>query len=114
MCSPVRGLTAKPAVSFFTSSLDFAASFGLASSLGLPSPLAVESSDVEESCATAGTEARNKVRQTDRTITNQLRRRNLRTSRFTVPSLDPDLPERPRGRTEMNSITATLQDKNNS
>src|SRR6266404_4086895 len=122
MCSPVNGLTTKPGVSFFTFSLGFAASAALASSLGaLASSLGFSSpwpaglsSGPEGLCAAAGIDAlRSNVRQTDRTITNQLRGRNNCTSRFTAPSLDPDLPDRPRGRTEVNSITGNIQDKNN-
>src|ERR1700736_4575352 len=90
MCNPVAGFTAKPGVSFFTSSLDFAASLDLASSLGLLLPFAVRfSPDAELSCAAAGTEEKNKVRQTDRRITSLLGTRNSYASRFTAPSLRP-------------------------
>src|SRR4029077_20892053 len=97
MCNPAAGFTAKPGVSFFTSALGFAASLDFASSLGLLSPLAARfSPDAELSCAAAGTEENNKVRHKYMRIISPLGTRNWYASRFTAPSLDPDLPERPR------------------
>jgi hypothetical protein len=88
---------ATPGVSFLTLSRLLASSFGFASSLAgsFPPP------EAEELCACVGIALWERVAQASRNITMNPGKKPNRGSRFTAPSLIPDLPERPRGRTKV-------------
>src|ERR1700676_1213815 len=106
MCRPAVGLMATPGVSFLTLSRSLASSLGFASSLAPSSP-----AGAEEVCACVGIEMGPRVKQASKNVTMNSGRKPNRGSRFTATSLIPDLPEGPRGKTELDSTIDTLQDK---
>src|ERR1700680_707086 len=107
MCRPAVGLMTTPGVSFLTLSRSLASSFGFASSLAASSLAA----GAEEVCACVGIEMGPRVKQASKNVTMNSGRKPNRGSRFTATSLIPDLPEGPRGKTELDSTIDTLQDK---